>query len=192
VSIIDRALIEAQYRAQMAAQGLRDSWFDGWRSARRPVLLATKLVASRLQWKHIGDATETPMLTRYWIGSVLGWTAVLHEWHRADEYIHPHNHPWRNAISFVLCGEYEEQRVTFVSRDAFRLAMMDRRAGSASIIGSEVFHVVTRVEPETWSLFLHGPKVRPWGFLTQASPKSFVFADTYFKAWKNLFRSREK
>lgn len=192
MSIIDRALIEAQYRVQMAANGLRNSWFEGWRAAHRPVFLATKLVASRLRWRDIGDATVTPMVTRYWLGSMFGWTAVLHEWHREDEYAHPHNHPWRNAISFVLCGEYEEQRVTFAPNGVFRLAMMDRRAGSASFIGSEAFHVVTRVEPETWSLFLHGPKVRPWGFLMRSSPKTIVFADVYFKAWKNLFRSREK
>lgn len=52
---------------------------------------------------------NAPYLERYYVGSVWGYEIHLHRFVRSDREDHLHNHPWRIAWSFVLCGRYTEE-----------------------------------------------------------------------------------
>lgn len=95
-----------------------------------------------------GDETGTP-----------GW--YLHCLHAHDADRRVHNHPWEYASTRVLRGGYLERRQY---SDGARL-MFVRIAGDRSTFPPEVFHRITWVDKNTWTLFHAGPKHgRGWGF----------------------------
>ena len=92
----------------------------------------------------------------------------LHEIHSADSDARGlHNHPWSRGDTRVLRGEYIERRQY---DDGARLTFI-RRAGSRATLPPEVFHRITSVKPNTWTLFRafqkHG---RGWGFREAGRP----------------------
>ena len=38
-----------------------------------------------------------------------------------------------------------------------------------NIIKANTFHRVELLTPEVWTLFIHGPRVQPWGFVKEGS-----------------------
>jgi hypothetical protein len=73
-----------------------------------------------------------------------------------------HDHPWGWARAFILAGWYIEER-----RDGTRI----RGAGSTYGLTGDVFHRVHLPDQaEVWSLFVHGPYVKHWGFLRPLDP----------------------
>lgn len=106
----------------------------------------------------------------------------LHKIGSSDPGIDLHNHPWR-FLSVVLSGGYWEERET--TEGAIRRARAAERQGN-SVRGDQQYrkrwtskwfdlhecHRIVDVEPHTWTLVLHGPKVRSWGFFL---PTGFVF-----------------
>lgn len=93
---------------------------------------------------------------------------------------HLHDHPW-NFVSLLLSGSYTEARPVTVDpcfngdaqeEDAW---ITVRRPGSIAFRRATHRHRITSVEPETYSLFITGPKLQWWGFFT---PEGKVF-------WKN-------
>lgn len=83
----------------------------------------------------------------------------LHNFHRGDEDLELHNHPWAWAISFILKGGYWEERL--VGND---LQVSKLEAGDINLLLSDTFHRVVKAEG-TWSLFITGPEVDTWYFL---------------------------
>lgn len=80
----------------------------------------------------------------------------LHRINRADFRLDEHNHPWTYGRSYVLRGGYAEQR------DG---VMRARLAGTRSDFAPTMFHRIDTVLPNTWTLFVAGPKTgRGWGF----------------------------
>lgn len=72
-----------------------------------------------------------------------------------------HNHPWSRGDTRVLRGEYIERRQY---DDGARLTFI-RRAGNRATLPPEVFHRITSVKPNTWTLFRASEKHgRGWGF----------------------------
>jgi hypothetical protein len=87
----------------------------------------------------------------------------LHQFVGSDPPTQFHDHPWTWGVSLILRGGYLEER-----RDRER-ARNTRRwlgPGRLNMLRPGDFH---RVELHNgrpaWTLFVHGPKVRPWGFL---------------------------
>lgn len=107
-----------------------------------------------------------PYLERYYIGKAFGVTAYLHRLVDADGDREVHDHPWRFAIAIGLAGGYVEQRVTHLDV-ATGWAVTHRRMfpGRVSRLGPTVFHQIIAAKPETWTLFLHGRRIKLWGFL---------------------------
>ena len=96
-------------------------------------------------------------LTRYTLLHLgLALRVYLHEFHRADNDRHRHNHPWAFAISIVLCGGYFEDR----EHDArWRLPF------SVRIIRRDDYHTIMKILPNTWTLFIpFGRNSESWGF----------------------------
>lgn len=116
----------------------------------------------------IDGPDHQPYLERYHLLRLpFGYQVYLHRFVASDPGRGLHNHPWKNAVSLLLSGSYQETR------------MLDANAGNAlqsrclkpgylNFISGDVFHRVNIDEgSECWSLFLHAPKAKNWGFIQQ-------------------------
>ncbi len=112
------------------------------------------------------DLDGNRYLERYLVGQRFGVTAYLHRFVAGDGDRNVHDHPWNWSLSLVLAGGYTEERLVRLDANSGWLTKYRRlRPGSVNLLRASSFHRITRPEPETWTLFLHTPKVREWGFL---------------------------
>lgn len=110
-----------------------------------------------------GDQGE-PYLERYYLFGISGWHCYLHRFVASDPDRGLHDHPWDRAVSLVLSGGYEEIRL--LDRDRGHTEVRRIRPGQLNKLRGEDFHrVVLRDNRPAWTLFLHGPRVKGWGFL---------------------------
>lgn len=100
------------------------------------------------------------------IGGVL-----LHRMDAPDPGLDLHDHPW-TFISIVLKGSYIEERADTRNAPAIaafngeqRGIIVGRRRGSARRMRLDECHRITHLGSRTvWTLVLHGPRRRKWGF----------------------------
>lgn len=114
----------------------------------------------------INGPDDKPYLERYHLLRLpFGYQVYLHRFVASDPGRGLHNHPWQHAISWVLSGTYEEIRMRGALQDN-QLQSRRLEAGSFNLIGGQVFHRIN-IQPgrECWSLFIHGPRAKDWGFL---------------------------
>jgi len=91
-----------------------------------------------------------PYLERYYITKNI----FLHRFVSGDGDRHIHDHPWRWAFSLILLGSYIEE---------LRNGPLVRRRWF-NWIGPHYFHRIINAKPGTWTLFVHGKRVKGWGF----------------------------
>lgn len=154
--------------------GLWTLQLRAWRHQTWLRLLAA--VAARLQSREIGRETDARYVTRY---RLWGWLPGRPRGGRTNCYLHriwthdadpaPHNHPWSWAVAIVLSGGYREYRphgpLWAGPRDQQGLPMARHlRFGSCNVIRADDYHRITSVLPDTWTLFITGPKTNGWGF----------------------------
>jgi hypothetical protein len=122
---------------------------------------------------------------------MLSERVFLHRFHRPDDDRGPHNHPYTWSTSLILTGGYIESRVVGggqveeYGRFGRRTRHRGRLASKVYIAGdinripdADAFHRVAHLldgasalgrgtfEPETWTLFMTGPKHgASWGYL---------------------------
>lgn len=114
----------------------------------------------------INGPDHQPYLERYHLLCLpFGYRVYLHRFVASDPGRGLHNHPWRHALSLVLCGAYQETRMLGAARGNV-LQRRWLRAGRVNFISGRVFHRVN-LPPgrECWSLFIHAPAIKSWGFL---------------------------
>lgn len=90
-----------------------------------------------------------------------------------------HDHPWGWSRSFILTDWYLEER-----RDRTRV----RKAGQTYGMTGDTFHrvhVPTGVR-EVWTLFIHGPYVKSWGFLQPIEWDSGPNGELVMPSWREL------
>jgi len=119
-----------------------------------------------------------PYLERYYLFGLLGWHAYLHRFVDSDPDRGLHDHPWGRALSLVLTGGYDELRFARHPADPTRDAGFAERPLRHRYIrpgrlnrlrGTDFHRVVLREGRPAWTLFLHGPRVKGWGFLRSGS-----------------------
>ena len=138
-----------------------------WLTARLPVKVIGRPGQTYVEWYHVATV---PGLFR----------VQLHRFVRSD----PdglHDHPWAWACSFILAGWYIEER-----RDR------DRVRSRGYFLTGETFHrVVLPHGTDVWTLFIHGPYVKHWGFLnpiTMHIENDFARAPTWRDRDGHLWR----
>jgi hypothetical protein len=91
-----------------------------------------------------------------------------------------HSHPWQNAWSVILCGEYFESRPKlnlnhlFGNTDTPVYVDQWQHYGPGRInkIGAEDFHKVKLISRRVWTLFIVGPlHGREWEFMNEAGKR---------------------
>ena len=128
-------------------------------------------VSAYCRCRIISGPDEQPYLERYHLLRLpFGYRICLHRFVASDPGRGLHNHPWRHAISMLLCGTYQETRMPSANSEIpqQRSALQRRwlRAGHLNFISGDVYHRIN-IAPgaECWSLFMHAPKTRDWGFI---------------------------
>ena len=114
----------------------------------------------------INGPDDEPYLERYHLLRLpFGYRVYLHRFVASDPGRGLHNHPWRHAVSFLLCGTYYETRM-LPARAGNALQYRRLRGGHLNFISGETYHRINLAPgTECWSLFLHAAKTRDWGFL---------------------------
>lgn len=108
-----------------------------------------------------------PYLVRYYVGRLLGVTVYLHRFIRNDSERAVHDHPWR-ALALVLTGSYTEWRLRWLCPEGGIVCRRRRVSpGRPSILWLRSAHRIATVAPNTWTLFVHGPRRKSWGFYAQ-------------------------
>jgi hypothetical protein len=140
-----------------------------------PPRLAERLIgrALRTPYFHLYHADGSLYMERYWLRSYSAggrWAARVHHIATPDLDRHMHDHPW-DFVSIVLRGGYKELRPLSIDPafdgDEERSYLVDRRPGSIVLRLSTDRHRVVDVLPDTWTLFITGPKRQWWGFHTE-------------------------
>jgi hypothetical protein len=88
----------------------------------------------------IDGPDQQPYLERYHLLRLpFGYQVYLHRFVASDPGRGLHNHPWKNALSLVLCGSYQETRMLGAGAGN---ALQQRwlRPGRLNFISGEVFH----------------------------------------------------
>ena len=126
-----------------------------WISGRRPCRLIE------------GDRGE-PYLERYYLFGAFDWHLYLHRFVDSDPDRGLHDHPWRHAVSFILAGGYDEVRG--LAGDPGRTVTRFFGPGRFNRLrGNDYHRIVLRARVPAWTLFLHGPRVKGWGFVRLGS-----------------------
>ena len=121
-------------------------------------------LTARLPCRFIDGEEGEPYLERYYLGGALGWHAYLHRFVDSDPDRGLHDHPWGRALSLVLVAGYDEIRGDPradgpVTRRFVRPWRINR------LRGEDYHRVVLRARRPAWTLFLHGPRTKGWGFV---------------------------
>ncbi|KKN63192.1 hypothetical protein LCGC14_0504620 [marine sediment metagenome] len=98
-------------------------------------------------------------LERYFLCKLWRWTFFLHRFRNSDPEEEVHDHPW-NSIAIILSGWYWEWRWLGGEEKLYVRRWFN-------IVKGETFHRVTLPinDSECWTLFIHAPQFKPWGFL---------------------------
>ena len=93
----------------------------------------------------------------------------LHRFHRGDDDMELHSHPWSWAVSLVLSGGYTEERriptrFPYGRGTPHRVITRTVRPWSLNFLKHDTYHRVDLRADDCWSLFLVGPKRGTWYF----------------------------
>jgi len=136
-------------------------WLSGW-----------------LRCRIINGNNGEPYLERYALLRLPGGRSLyLHRFLDSDPDRGLHNHPWTRALGLVLSGGYKELRLNGQAGNG-AVAERTLRPGAFNHIGGDDFHRIVLPEGrEAWTLFMHTPKVKDWGFLTPGPDGGQVYRD---------------
>ncbi len=143
-------------------------------------------LTSKLRMRVINGDHGEPYLERYYLCGLFGVRAYIHRFVASDPDRGQHDHPWGWSMSLVLVGGYREVRSG---------AMRRLWPGEINFIRGKDFHRVLLDDgEEAWTLFIHGPRVKGWGFLRDGvyRPVTASKDDNPCQAWwKTAPRGRE-
>ena len=115
------------------------------------------------------EANGKPYLERYYLCTLFGKRIFIHRFMSSDPDRGLHDHPWHWALSLILAGQYNELYLHSENLDDKQfIAMRTKKAGEFNKIEGGKFHRVMLDEEymgKTWTMFMHGPRDREWGFL---------------------------
>ncbi|MCK9468229.1 MAG: hypothetical protein M0Q49_02325 [Porticoccaceae bacterium] len=121
------------------------------------------------------ESGGAPYLYRIFLFRWRGWSCYLHHFVSPDAERWLHDHPF-DGLSLVLTGGYLEERLAGLDWPA--LSTTTRRVRWCNWISARSFHRIAAPRPNTWTLFLHGPKRKGWGFL-ECMDDAVVYLNPY-------------
>lgn len=131
------------------------------------LLLAYGLVRHVTRYRLPAPPAYGDYLTRWTLLRFPWRRYFLHRVYQADPGRDVHNHPWPDAGTFVLWGGYVELIVWRGSSGQWRERWhtVKRWTLSREAFAPNTYHTIVSVQPNTWTLFFAGQRLRDWGFL---------------------------
>lgn len=156
--------------------------------------LTGKLPARAIDGEH-GE----PYLERYFLFRLPGLQAYIHRFVASDPDRGLHDHPWGWSLSLVLVGGYREIRAIDIALNddlthSVRAEERRLKPWRINFIRSTDFHrVLLDPDQEAWTLFLHGPRNKDWGFMRNGEYRLAGFESDYRIRpwWRNAPSGRE-
>lgn len=121
-------------------------------------------ITASMPCRLISRTEGEPYLERYYVGEWFGVTFYLHRFVQADADEELHDHPWSWMLSLILCGWYLED-VLYAFDPEFGIDADTKKRKWFNFFRASKFHRIWRAKPETWTLFMHGRRIKRWGFL---------------------------
>lgn len=121
-------------------------------------------LTARLPCRFIDGERGEPYLERYYLFGAFGWHAYVHRFVDSDPDRGLHDHPWNRAVSLVLAGGYDELRPR-AGDLATPVARRVRPWRLNFLRGQDYHRVILREGRPAWTLFIHGPRAKGWGFV---------------------------
>ena len=107
-----------------------------------------------------------PYIDRFHVCTLGRVTVYLHQYHSADGDRELHDHPWTWSVGIPLAGGYNEQRLRWVCAVGGAVTRLRRiRPWRWNWMTVNSAHRVAEYLPGTWTLFVHGERVKHWNFL---------------------------
>jgi hypothetical protein len=97
------------------------------------------------------------------------FAVFLHKFHRGDDDVELHNHPWTWSIALILSGGYREEYRRGAREGGGCVFVRTMGPLSVNVIHHDTFHRVELLEKDAWSLFVAGPREKSWGFWNRAT-----------------------
>jgi len=160
------------------------SLLEAW--IRRIVVWLTKFVPV----KTIRDDRGVPFLYRYHLFSLYkdGPALCIHHFVKSDPDRGFHDHPWRHAIGFILCGGYTEAILGeplqpgddetddyangINCRGRRPSKVIERSRWSFGYLTGTMFHrVLLKKNQDAWTIFYSGDRVKIWNMVTFATER---------------------
>ncbi len=139
-------------------------------------------ITNYLPVKVIRDDNGTPFLYRYHLFTFGndGPGMCIHHFVKSDPDRGYHDHPWKNALSFILCGGYKER---IFNRDAKSYKTYQRNRFTFNYLnGIDTFHrVMIEKDSDAWTLFAFRGRSKTWGMISlngKYKPMSYTVSDT--------------
>ena len=110
------------------------------------------------------------------------FAVFLHKFHRGDDDLELHNHPWKWAVSIVLSGGYREERRRGAPEKGGAVSVRNVLPFDINLIHHDTFHRVELLAEDAWSLFIAGPREKNWGFWNRTSGRYLPWRE--FITWR--------
>lgn len=120
---------------------------------------------------------DKPYLERYYVGRIGKRIFYLHRFVSTHPNEPVHDHPF-DGLSIVLTGRYLEKKPIIPWGGGNIQGYYHKVIHIINKVPGNSFHAITDVEPETWTLFSHGERYKPWGFLSASSKYSEAKSDS--------------
>ena len=124
-------------------------------------------ITNYLPVKVIRDDKGVPFLYRYHLFCLTkdGPGMCIHRFVRSDPLRGFHDHPWNKAVSFILCGKYEE-RILHKNNEQDYITIPRNRWTFNYLDGVNVFHrVMIEEDKDAWTLFAFQKRSKTWGMI---------------------------
>jgi len=121
-----------------------------------------------LSVKVIRDDRGTPFLYRYHLFAIGpdGPGMCIHHFVKSDPDRGYHDHPWKNAVSFILSGGYQERILDLSDKKSFN-TYYRKRFSFNWLNGVNTFHRVMIDEgSDAWTIFAFRGRSKTWGMIS--------------------------
>lgn len=120
-----------------------------------------------LSVKVIRDDKGVPFLYRYHLFALTsdGPGMCIHRFVKSDPDRGYHDHPWSNAVSFILCGGYEERILNLEDKKTYTVHERNRFTFNY-LSGQDNFHrVMIAPNRDAWTIFMFSQRAKTWGMI---------------------------
>lgn len=131
-----------------------------------------RILMSIFKYKDIRKEVDGEMslyMRRFYIFKIKGYAMFIHKIYRSDEDRWLHDHPWP-FITVVLKNGYMEELPEWRTEYMFSCKRIFKTVKAISVLrhsATDLHRLHLIGGNPTWSLFMHGKRVRDWGFMTE-------------------------